>query len=82
MHEKLVNNDISTVDLTQATLENIEKTDSELQAFIRTNSDEALLQAKKLMRNMIFLIYYLACHWHLKIIWQQMVLKQRVRHIF
>jgi len=48
LHEKLVNNDISTVDLTQATLENIEKTDSELQAFIRTNSDEALLQAKKI----------------------------------
>ncbi|MBZ5980735.1 Asp-tRNA(Asn)/Glu-tRNA(Gln) amidotransferase subunit GatA [Leuconostoc gasicomitatum] len=48
LHEKLVNKDISTVDLTQATLENIEKTDSELQAFIRTNSDEALLQAKKI----------------------------------
>ena len=48
LHEKLVNKDISTVDLTQATLENIAKTDSELQAFIRTNSDEALLQAKKI----------------------------------
>lgn len=47
LHEKLVNKDITAVDLTQAALDNIENTDNELNAFIRTNTDEALRQAKK-----------------------------------
>ncbi|MDG9733902.1 MULTISPECIES: Asp-tRNA(Asn)/Glu-tRNA(Gln) amidotransferase subunit GatA [Leuconostoc] len=46
LHEQLVNKEITATELTEATLDNIAATDEQLQAFISTNPDEALAQAK------------------------------------
>ncbi|MCT4386999.1 Asp-tRNA(Asn)/Glu-tRNA(Gln) amidotransferase subunit GatA [Leuconostoc pseudomesenteroides] len=46
LHEQLVNKEITATELTEATLDNIAATDEQLQAFISTNPDEALVQAK------------------------------------
>lgn len=46
LHEQLVNKVITATELTEATLDNIAATDEQLQAFISTNPDEALAQAK------------------------------------
>ena len=46
LHEHLVNKEITATELTEATLDNIAATDEQLQAFISTNPDEALAQAK------------------------------------
>ncbi|WP_220740820.1 Asp-tRNA(Asn)/Glu-tRNA(Gln) amidotransferase subunit GatA [Leuconostoc miyukkimchii] len=48
LHEQLINKDITAVDLAQSTLDNIDKTDDKLNAFITTNPEEALVQAKKI----------------------------------
>ncbi|WP_349550684.1 Asp-tRNA(Asn)/Glu-tRNA(Gln) amidotransferase subunit GatA [Leuconostoc pseudomesenteroides] len=46
LHDQLVNKEITATELTEATLDNIAATDEQLQAFISTNPDEALAQAK------------------------------------
>ncbi|ADG41100.1 MULTISPECIES: Asp-tRNA(Asn)/Glu-tRNA(Gln) amidotransferase subunit GatA [Leuconostoc] len=47
LHDKLINKELTATELTQATLDNIAQTDDQLNAFISTNQEEALLQAKK-----------------------------------
>lgn len=46
LHDQLVNKEISSVELTQATLANIKKTETNVNAFITVNDDAALAQAK------------------------------------
>ena len=46
LHDQLVNKEITATELTEATIDNIANTDEQLQAFISTNPDEALAQAK------------------------------------
>lgn len=46
LHAKLVNKELSAVDLTKATLENIDDTDSKYEAFITVMRDEALAKAE------------------------------------
>ncbi|QSB51465.1 Asp-tRNA(Asn)/Glu-tRNA(Gln) amidotransferase subunit GatA [Leuconostoc falkenbergense] len=46
LHDQLVNKGITATELTEATIDNIANTDEQLQAFISTNPDEALAQAK------------------------------------
>lgn len=48
LHNQLVNKEVSAVDLTRASLDNISKTDDKLNAFISTNPDEAIAQAQKI----------------------------------
>lgn len=47
MHEALKKKEISSVELTKSTLENIEKEDKNLQSFLTINSEKALDQAKE-----------------------------------
>ena len=47
-HEKLKNKEITAVELTQAYLDNIEKTDEKLHSYITITKDLALKQAKKI----------------------------------
>lgn len=46
LHDQLVNKEITATELTEATIDIIANTDEQLQAFISTNPDEALAQAK------------------------------------
>jgi len=48
LHDKLVNKEITVTELTQATLDNIEKTDDQLNAFITTNAQEAMKKASEI----------------------------------
>lgn len=48
LHEKLVNKELTATELTQAALDNVAQVDEQLNAFISTNPEEALLQAKKI----------------------------------
>ncbi|CAM3093350.1 Asp-tRNA(Asn)/Glu-tRNA(Gln) amidotransferase subunit GatA [Leuconostoc rapi] len=48
LHNKLINKELTATELTQATLDNVAHTDEQLNAFISTNPEEALLQAKKI----------------------------------
>lgn len=46
LHEQLVNKEISAVELTQQTLDNIKATDDKVEAFITVEEEKALAQAK------------------------------------
>ncbi|WP_367300634.1 Asp-tRNA(Asn)/Glu-tRNA(Gln) amidotransferase subunit GatA [Leuconostoc carnosum] len=48
LHDQLVNKEITVTELTQATLDNIEKTDDQLNAFIMTNAQEAMKKASEI----------------------------------
>lgn len=46
LHEKLVNKELTAVDLIESVYSNIEETDDEVGAFITLNKEEALNAAK------------------------------------
>ncbi|QEA33141.1 Asp-tRNA(Asn)/Glu-tRNA(Gln) amidotransferase subunit GatA [Leuconostoc carnosum] len=48
LHDQLVNKEITVTELTQAALDNIEKTDDQLNAFIMTNAQEAMKKASEI----------------------------------